>query len=138
MLIDIHTHVTPTITVKRPDGSTYCTPKQLLAKLDEAGIDMAVLLPMISPEWGTRRVGPEEVLDIVAEYPDRFIPFCNIDPRMVSNAADADLGYLMDYYRERGCPGEGEVCANLAFDDPLVQERLRGLGGLESFGGAVG
>ena len=124
MLIDIHTHVTPTITVKRPDGSTYCTPKQLLAMLDEAGIDMAVLLPTISPEWGTRRVGPEEVLDIAAEYPDRFIPFCNLDPRMVNNTPAADFMPILEWYRNAGCKGVGEITANMPFDDPMVWNML--------------
>ena len=61
-----------------------------------------------------------EVLEIVAQHGDFFIPFMNIDPRMVSNSPDADLGYVMRYWQERGCKGIGEVCANMRFDDPLM------------------
>ena len=34
----------------------------------------------------------------------------NIDPRQVRNSPDADLGYLMRYYQERGCKGSAR-CA---------------------------
>jgi len=124
MLIDVHAHVTPTKTVARANGSTYPTPEELLAKLDAAEIDRAVLLPQASPECGDRRVSTEEVLEICARYPGRFIPFCNLDPRMVSNSPDADFMPLIEYYKNAGCKGVGELTANLAFDDPLVLNLL--------------
>ena len=124
MLIDMHTHTNSTATVTRPNGTTFCTPEQLIAKLDEEGIDKAVLLPLVSPEYRCRLVTPEEVLDVAARYPDRFIPFCNLDPRMVGNTSDADLMPLLEYYRGAGCKGVGEITANMPFDDPMVWNML--------------
>lgn len=124
MLIDIHTHVSATVTVTRPDGTTFCTPEQLIVKLDESGIDMAVLLPLVSPEHRCRLVGPEEVLEVAARYPDRFIPFCNLDPRMVINTTDADFMPLLECYKTAGCKGVGEITANMPFDDPMVWNML--------------
>lgn len=121
MFIDIHTHVTPSSTVKRPDGTTYTTPDELIRMLDSAGIDKAVLLPMPIPEGNHRVVSTEDVLEIVACFPDRFIPFCNIDPRAINNSPDADFRPHLKFYREAGCKGVGEMTANLAFDDPLVE-----------------
>jgi len=67
----------------------------------------------------------EEVLEICMEYPGRFIPFCNIDPRAISNSADAPLDRLLSYYKEQGCKGIGKVCINLPFLHPLVQNLFR-------------
>jgi len=124
MLIDIHAHTALTTTVKRKDGSALCTPEQLLSRLDELKIDMAVLLPLVSPECAYRYATPEDILETAARFPDRFIPFCNLDPRMAGNSPDADFSPLLEYYRTAGCKGVGEVSANLLFDDPLVWNML--------------
>lgn len=125
MFIDVHTHVTPSKTVTRPDKTTYTTPDELLAKLDRAGIDKAVLLPMPVPEGNHRHVSTEEVLEIAAAHPDRFIPFCNLDPRQISNSPDTNFMPHLEYYKAAGCKGIGEMTANLAFDDPLVENLVR-------------
>ena len=125
MLIDIHVHVTPSSTVTRADGTTYCTPEELLAKLDKAGIEKAVLLPMVTPECNHRHVSNEDVLDIAARYRERFIPFCNLDPRQIGNSPDTDFIPHLEHYKAAGCKGLGEITANLAFDDPLVENLLQ-------------
>jgi uncharacterized protein len=126
MLIDIHVHTAPQPAPPRQaGGESFATPEQLLEMYAEVGVQTAVILPVVNPECAFAVQSVQEVIDIAARYPGRFVPFCNIDPRMVGNAAEADLGYLMDYYRDRGCPGVGEVCANLPFDDPLVQNLFR-------------
>lgn len=122
MFIDIHVHVTshPGITSKE-SNQTYATPEQLIEMYDEVGVTKAVLLPTVNPE-GTHCIqSNEEILRVTECYPDRFIPFCNIDPRLQSNDSKADLSYTISYYRERGCRGIGEVCANLSFNDPRVE-----------------
>ena len=120
MLIDIHIHVAkkrhPKIT--RPNGSAYPTPEEALAMMDAAGIDKAVVLCGVSPEWRYTLVTPEETLEICAMHPDRFIPFCNLDPRYLHNDATADFTPLLEAYKELGCRGLGECSANLPFDDP--------------------
>jgi len=125
MLIDIHAHVTPSKTVTRPNGDTYPTPDELLAMLDSKDVDKAVLLCNASPEHAHRRVSSEDVLAIAADHPDRFIPFCNLDPRMVTNSPAADFGPLIEYYKAAGCKGVGELTANMHFDDPMVENLFR-------------
>ena len=120
MLIDIHVHTAPRIGQRRPNGETYATPEQLLAMYDERGIARGVILPGGSPECGHHPLSIDECLDIVARHPGRFIPFCNPDPRMLTNSPDADFAPMLDYFKSQGCRGVGEVCANLHFDDPRV------------------
>jgi uncharacterized protein len=125
MFIDIHTHVTLRKNVTRPDGTINTTAEELIAMLDEAGIDKAVLLPLISPEHMVQQMTTDDILDITAKYPDRFIPFCNIDPRAITNSPAADFMPLLDYYKSMGCKGIGEMTANLPFDDPRVENLFK-------------
>ena len=67
----------------------------------------------------------EEIIEISKRYPGRFIPFCNIDPRAMTNSATAPLGELLQHYKNSGCKGVGEVCANLPFTDPLVRNLFK-------------
>ena len=120
MIIDIHMHTVPTTGVTRDTGDTFATPEELLAIMDRVGIDRAVLLPMVSPEGTHRQTPTEEVLEIAARWP-RFIPFCNIDPRLNMNTPQTDLRRLLEYYIASGCVGLGEITANLPWDDPRVQ-----------------
>ena len=121
MLIDIHVHCSKPRhpKVSRPDGSQYPTPERLIAMMDEAGIDVAVLMCGVSPEWRYTPVIPEEVLEICALYPERLVPFCNLDPRYVGNSVNSNFSSLLQAYRELGCKGVGEYIPNLPVDDPL-------------------
>ena len=73
----------------------------------------------VSPECRYTIVTPEEVLEICGLYPDRLIPFCNMDPRFLTNSTKANFRPLLEAYKEMGCKGVGEYVANLNFDDPL-------------------
>lgn len=121
MLIDIHVHCSKPRhpKVSRPDGSQYPTPERLIAMMDGAGIDVAVVMSTVSPEWRYTPVIPEETLDICAQYPDRLVPLCNLDPRYLSYSTDADFRPLLRAYVELGCKGVGEYLPNLPMDDPL-------------------
>jgi len=121
MLIDIHVHTTMFPGPERASGGTYATPEQLMDMLKPQGVEKAVILPSVNPECSHVIQGNEEVLAIVQKYPDFFIPFMNIDPRFENNSPDSDLSRLMKYYIDRGCKGIGEVCANFAFDEPLME-----------------
>lgn len=101
------------------NGSYHPTPQRLIEMLDDAGIDMAVVLPLVSPECRYTPVTPEEALEICAEYPKRLIPFCNFDPRYFTNSPNANFRPLLEAYKELGCKGIGEYMPNLNFDDPL-------------------
>jgi len=121
MFIDIHAHAYrkhPPILVQ------FCTAEQLINRYDAAGIEKGVLLPIVSPEIYLPQAN-EEILEMVEQYPDRFIPFCNIDPRALTNSADAPLDRLLRYYRDQGCKGLGEVMLNVPVMHPMVQNLFK-------------
>ena len=116
MIIDIHTH----ITYRDPKllkllGRKVFDAAILLKRMDMEGIDKSVLLPLANPEnidmFGV--AGNRECLEAAKKVPERLIPFCNIDPRSMFNTPKADLSKLMKIYRDLGCKGIGEVCANI-------------------------
>ena len=119
--IDIHIHCRKTPGLPRFGKQAYGTPEQLMARQDELDIECSVILPGTNPEHAYQIQSNEEALEICAEHPDRFVPFCNIHPRQLTNSADAPLGDLLRYYRDQGCKGLGEFMPNLRFLDPLVQ-----------------
>jgi len=126
MLIDIHVHSTQCGDGPcRANGETYATPERLIAMFDERGIDKAVLLASIGVECGHHQLSVDGGLDIVERYPDRFIPFCNVDPRMLTNSPEADFTPMLEFYKGRGCKGVGELTANLPFDDPRFWNLFR-------------
>jgi predicted TIM-barrel fold metal-dependent hydrolase len=125
MFIDIHTHTRRVPGPPRDDGSTYATPEQLIERYDAIGVERAVLLPGVGPECATVPQSNQEVLDICEAFPGRFIPFCNVDPRSMTNSPTAPLERLLGFWRQKGCRGVGEVTANLPFLDPLVQNLFR-------------
>ena len=124
MLIDIHVHATTRAGPRRPNGETFATPEELLGMMDARGIAKAVILPEASPECAHHPLSNESCLDIVARYPDRFVAFCNVDPRMLTNSSAADFTPLLEYYKSRGCKGVGELTANLPFDEARVWNLL--------------
>lgn len=125
MFIDIHVHTRKVPGPPRHGKPAYATPEQLLERYDALGVEKAVLLPGVNPECAYTPQSNEEVLEIAESHPGRFIPFCNVDPRAMTNSADAPLDQILAFYREKGCKGIGEVCANLPFLDPLVQNLFK-------------
>jgi len=121
MFIDIHAHA-----YRRPVPFVvqFCTAEQVIERYDKAGIEKGVLLPIVSPEIYLPQAN-EDILDMVKQYPDRFVPFCNIDPRALTNSADAPLDRLLRYYRDQGCRGLGEVMLNVPVMHPLVQNLFK-------------
>lgn len=124
MFLDIHGHAYRKVGPKQDGRTHFATPEQLLARYEELSIERACLLPIVNPEVYLPESN-EEILEICERYPDRFIPFCNIDPRALTNSPDAPLDYLLRYYRDQGCRGVGEVMPNLPFLDPRVQNLFR-------------
>jgi uncharacterized protein len=125
MFIDMHVHTMLFRGPERLGGGAFATPEELMAMLTPQGVRKAIILPIVNPECSFAMAGVEDTLAVVERHPDFFIPFMNIDPRQVTNSPDADLGWLMKHYIERGCKGLGEVCANLPFDDPLMENLFR-------------
>lgn len=121
MLIDIHTHA---YRVKCPFGANFCTLDEILKEQDRLGIDMSCILPVVSPEIYIPQ-NTEDIIDMARAYPDRIIPFCNVDPRSLSNSPFAKLEDVMEFYKEKGCKALGEVMPNMRMDDPKVQNLFR-------------
>ena len=127
MFIDIHVHTKqipgpPRVT---GDNMTYATPEELLAGYDEVGVERACVLPEVNPECSFALQSNEEILDLAAKN-RRFIPFCNVDPRAMTNSIRSPFAWIFGYYRDKGCKGIGEVSANLSMLDPLVQAMFQG------------
>ena len=120
MFIDIHSHVYRILPPAEVCSPPFCNPRQLLDRCDALKIDCAVLLPIVNPEiYFPQSV--EDILEICGKYPDRFVPYCNIDPRLLTNSPDAPLEDVLRAYKELGCKGVGEVMPNLPLEDPRVQ-----------------
>ena len=124
MFIDIHAHA-----FKRPQpyingNRWFGKPEEIIKRYDELDIEFGVLLPLIGPEVYIGQSN-EEVIEMAYESGGRFIPFCNIDPRALTNSADAPLGDILRYYKDLGCKGIGEVMPNLPFRDSRVQNLLK-------------
>lgn len=120
MFIDIHAHAYLYPSPPQDGRTQFCSPEELLRRYDELGIEKGVLLPLVGPEIYMPQSN-QEILEICRRYPDRFVPFCNIDPRGIRNSASADFSPWLDWYKEHGFLGVGEFMPNLSFLDPLVQ-----------------
>ena len=125
MRIDIHTHCSSQSALTRPNGNRYPTPSELVAMLDERGIDRAVILSTVSPEFRYVLVTPEQVLEYANEFPDRLIPFCSVDPRYLTNDESADFTPILEFYREAGFRGIGEFIPNIPVDHPMNMNVFR-------------
>lgn len=136
MIIDMHAHIGD-FRLSPDEPREPLTWENLIARLDEEGIDMAALLPVYnaSPEGAPagvclldeRMSVREQVVD-AARYAGRIIPFGNMDPRWLHNSPDSDFGPLLDWFLAHGCKGIGEVTARLPFDDPRVISMFRQIG----------
>ena len=127
MFIDIHVHTKQIPGPPRFTGDqmTFATPEELLAGYDEIGVERACVLPEVNPECSYTIQSNEEILEL-AERNSRFIPFCNVDPRAMTNSIRSPFDRIFKYYRDKGCKGIGEVSANLSMLDPLVQTMFAG------------
>jgi predicted TIM-barrel fold metal-dependent hydrolase len=113
---DIHLHGSMP---RHPKVGGFTTPDGLIELMNGGNTQKAVLLPIVSPECMTTPVNPEEVLEVCSKYPDRLVPFCNLDPRYKTNSPKADFTPLLSAYKELGCKGVGEYTVNIPLDDPL-------------------
>jgi predicted TIM-barrel fold metal-dependent hydrolase len=144
MIIDFHTHVGDHRAPERMDRLPV-TWENLIGRLDEEGIDKAVVLPSgVSPEslkapfLFSQQVDIIGQLEAARQYPDRIIPFGNLDPRMgclgnlephqIKNPPQADFSWILTRFLELGCAGIGEITANIALDDPRVIQLFRQCG----------
>jgi uncharacterized protein len=112
---DIHTHV-GRLLVDLP----YNRPEDLIAFLDLHHIDMAAVMAVENSGEVDFYVTSEQVLEACALFPERLVPFCNIDPRHRYPETFNPRPIIAEY-AQRGCKGFGEVLADVPFDYPGLQ-----------------
>ena len=130
MFIDMHVHVRKVPGFPREGKQTYATPAQLLERYDAMGVERAVMLPGASPECSHGNESMEEVLEIARDYVPRFIPFCNVDPRIGTGDNTAQIHGRLKEHRDAGCKGYGEAMSGLYVDDERLQRVYRACGEL--------
>ena len=125
MIIDVHTHITfgGNSQFMKDLGRHKFNATTLVNRMDMEGIDKSIVLPLTNPENQDMFAvtNSRETLQACKKHPDRLIPFCNIDPRAMLNTPDADLSIIMKAYKDLGCMGIGEICANISITDPRYQ-----------------
>lgn len=119
MFIDIHAHAYRKGTPPQDGRTLFSTPCEVLKRYDKAGIEKGILLPLVGPEVYLPQSN-EDILDMCANHKGRFVPFCNMDPRGISNSPDAPFDIWLKHYKKAGCKGVGEFMPNLHFTDPRV------------------
>lgn len=120
MLIDIHAHA---YRFPQKFVCEFCSAEQLLERWDELGISKGVVLPIVNPEVYLPQSN-EDILEMAEKYPDRIIPFCNVDPRSIKNNSYADFEPILQYYKDRGCKGIGEIMPKMDLSNPKLQNLL--------------
>ncbi|MCQ2353403.1 MAG: amidohydrolase [Victivallaceae bacterium] len=121
MFIDVHAHA---YRIPNPFVVRFPSCDELLARYDECGIEKGCLLPVVNSEIYLPQAN-EDILEMAEKHPDRIIPFCNIDPRALSDSCHAPLDRVLAYYKDKGCRGVGEIMPNLRTDDERVQNLFR-------------
>jgi predicted TIM-barrel fold metal-dependent hydrolase len=138
MIVDFHTHVfLPEIKKNRNKyierdpcfAILYSDPKakmataeELIASMDEAGVDISVILNI---GWTTHELCVETndyIIDSVSRYPQRLVGFCAVQPQS-SKAAVAEI----ERCAQAGIRGVGEIRPDIQlFDlgDEVVMEPL--------------
>lgn len=119
--IDIHCHTISEKGILRHNGKTFATPEELIAIHDRLGVERGVLLPIINPAGTYDNNTMREIIGIARQYGDRFSWFCNVDPMQGRNSPETDFDRILNYYKELGTVGVGELTCNLPMDDPRVE-----------------
>ncbi len=124
-MIDTHCHV----------GKLYfdpfIEPELVLSWMDKNDVRKACLHPIENPEETAYYVTTWYILEVAQQYPDRFVPFMNVDPRRLQSDASVPFHRIIEEYKERGCKGFGECMSGLYTDDPRLQGIYEACGELE-------
>ena len=120
MIIDVHAHVYADPRIRpHAGGTTFMSARDQIAVMDRLGVDKAVILPLNDAECPAEPQSIGEILSICEQYPGRFIPFCNVDPRLPRHPDHIkveEFEYLLGQYKDLGCRGIGEVTARIRWD----------------------
>ncbi len=118
--IDVHAHIRMWPNRPMSVGCILPVAEELKESYRELNVDKGLILSIISPECQFSIQPNEEMEHIAKSNPDSFYWCCNFDPRMGKNSETTDFSYFLNYYKERGAVGVGELTANLYVDDPLM------------------
>ena len=96
MIVDFHTHIVPPFLKEQREeslardatlaalfadpASPMATAEELIAAMDDAGIDRAVVLGMGWTDRTLARQVNDYLLESASRYRDRLIPFCSVNP----------------------------------------------------------
>jgi len=138
VIIDFHTHVFPPDVKKNRNKYIECDPcfailysdpkakiataDELIASMDEAGVDISVILNI---GWTTHELCVETndyIIDAVSRYPQRLVGFCAVQPNS-PKAAAAEI----ERCAKAGIKGVGEMRPDIQlFDlgDEMIMEPL--------------
>jgi uncharacterized protein len=131
MFIDIHGHTLRFTDPRSRQLTSLLGPEDLIAAWPQWEIERAVLLPIVHHECGIALQTNEDILGVCTDFPDKFIFFCNLDPRYNHNNVQTDFTPVLEHYKALGCKGVGEMCASVYWDDPRM---LNMLGHIEKAG----
>lgn len=120
--IDIHAHATafPEYIPPFKWGGRFCSGEEVIKFYDEINIEKGVLLPISAAEGQLTPMTSESIKFIADKYPDRFLWFCNVDPRAMDNNSETDFEEILSFYKSLGAKGIGEITCQIYADDPKI------------------
>ena len=123
---DIHCHVYPEVGFTNEDGTFYLLPDQMLDVFERKNVARGVILPEVHYESNAfgEVQNVEDVAEICKQYPDKFYFFMNLCPHSFYKNPEADYSPLIEYYLAMGAKGVGEMCENMTFYEPLMDNML--------------
>lgn len=121
MIIDVHSHVLRWPILKKfSNGLPFMSAEEQIRRMDEKGINKAVILPLTSAEVTSEHQSMGEIFDICRLYPGRFIPFCDFDVRRSDLDSSSRFREILEQYVARGVKGVGELTCRVLWDDPRL------------------
>jgi len=136
MIIDFHTHIFPPQIKKNrskyidsdscfailysSSNAKLATADELIASMDEAGVDISVVLNI---GWTTHELCVETndyILESIARYPKRLIGFCSVQPQSFEAAFDE-----IERCAKGGIRGVGEMRPDMQLLDLRDEEVIR-------------
>ncbi len=94
----------------------HILPNDLRKKYDSMGIEKGVLLASIDEDNDVMEYANEYSAEVSKEYPDLFIWFCNLDPRIIETNPQKNICALLNKYKQMGAKGVGELCPPIPAD----------------------
>lgn len=125
MIIDVHAHVLRWPVLRKTNSPRpFMSPEEQIRRMNEKGIDKAVILPLNSAEVAGEHQSMGEVFEIARLYPGRFIPFCDLDVRRADWSTTERFRDVLDQYVAFGARGVGELTSRVYWDDPRLWAML--------------